>query len=93
MMAARLTWISVSNASHLPPIDGSFRGQLPRPRPPAFTFAAATVWPAWAPLAKAFPGGNQTRRGFNPRPEVGAAVASVAVVAAASAASGRWVRR
>jgi hypothetical protein len=32
---------------------------------------------------------NQTRRGFNPRPEAGAAVALVAVVAAASAVTGR----
>jgi hypothetical protein len=44
-------------------------------------------------LAKPFPGRNQARRGFNPRPEAVAAVASVAVVAAASAVTGRWVRR
>jgi hypothetical protein len=42
------------------------------------------------PSPKPFTGRNQARRGFNPRPE---AVASVAVVAAASAVTGRWVRR
>ena len=44
------------------------------------------------PSPKAFPGRDQAR-GFNPWPEAVVAVASVVVVAAASAVTGRWVRR
>jgi hypothetical protein len=49
-----------------------------------------TIYPCQvSALAKGFPGGIGTRRGFSPRPEAGAPVASVAVVAAASAMTGR----